>query len=103
MELSGAFSAQLAAQSNEPSSLRTRNAEKAREVAQDFEAHVISAFAESMFAEIPTDGPFGGGHGESVFRSLLIQEYGKEMSQSGGIGIADNVFKEILKLQEVSQ
>ena len=55
---------------------------------------------ESMFAGIETDGPFGGGFGEGVFRSLLLQEFGKEMAARGGVGIADAVQKEILRIQE---
>ncbi|HBM88208.1 MAG TPA: flagellar biosynthesis protein FlgJ, partial [Rhodobiaceae bacterium] len=35
--------------------------------------------------------------------SLLNQEYAGAMSRSGGVGIADSVFKEILKIQEASQ
>jgi Rod binding domain-containing protein len=46
---------------------------------------------------------FGGGQGEKVFRSLLFQEYGKQTAKAGGIGIADMVQKEILRLQEVQK
>ncbi len=76
---------------------------EARDVAESFEAHFLATFVDSMFAGIDTDGPFGGGHGETVFRSLLNQEYASAMSQSGGVGIADAVFKEMLKIQEASQ
>lgn len=100
---SGLFSAQLAAQGQKPSLPQTRSAAEARAVAEEFEGFVISSFAESMFAGVETDGPFGGGHGEKVFRSLLIQEYGKEMSKAGGIGLADQVTREMLKMQEVQQ
>ena len=30
-----------------------------------------------MFSGISTDGPFGGGEGEEMFRSLMIDQYGK--------------------------
>ena len=33
----------------------------------------------------PTDGPFGGGQGEEMFRSLMIDEYGKQIEAQGGL------------------
>ena len=52
-----------------------------------------------MFQGLKTDGMFGGGSGEQVFRSLMIQEVGKEISAGGGIGIADAVYGEMLRMQ----
>lgn len=77
----------------------TRNA-KAWAVAQDFESQFISTMTQSMFEGIKSDGPFDGGEGEGMFRSLLVDQYGKEMTRAGGIGIADKIYGEILKLQE---
>ena len=71
-----------------------------RNAANEFEQFFIAQMLEHMFAGIPTDGPFGGGNGESIFRSLLNTEYAKLMSRAGGVGIADAVHKEILRLQE---
>ena len=75
--------------------------EQINEVAQDFEAFFVSKMMESMMSGIKTDGPFGGGQGEKVFRSIMVQEYGKEVVKQGGFGIADAVQKQMLKLQEV--
>ena len=80
---------------------RTADAAKAKAAAQDFEAFFVSQMLESMFAGIGADSLFGGGQGEEMFRSLLFQEYGKAIARGRGIGIADRVQKEILKLQEV--
>lgn len=54
-----------------------------------------------MFSGIETDHLFGGGHSEEIYRSMLVDEYGKLISKSKGIGIAESVQKEMLKLQEV--
>ena len=43
---------------------------------------------------------FGGGGGEKMFRSMLIQEYGKIMSKGKGIGISDQIQKFMLQTQE---
>ena len=53
-----------------------------------------------MFDGISTDGPFGGGQGEAMFRSLMLDEYGKQIAAQGGIGLADAVTRELLKTQE---
>lgn len=82
---------------------KAHNDVRARAAAEEFEAQFLAAMTESMFAGIKTDGPFGGGHGEAVFRSMLNQEYAKGISKAGGIGIADQVYREILKLQEEKQ
>ncbi len=74
--------------------------QKAWAVAQEFESQFISVMAQSMFEGIKSDGPFDGGEGEGMFRSLLVDQYGKEMTKAGGIGIANNIYSEILKLQE---
>ena len=76
--------------------------EELRRVAEEFEAVVFGQMLEHMFAGIDTDGPFGGGHGERVFRSLLLEEYGKATAARGGIGIADAVLRQLLAQQEVA-
>lgn len=68
--------------------------------ARDFEAVFVSQMLEQMFADVKTDGPMGGGSGERIFRSLMIQEVGRQMSAQGGIGLGDTIKRELLALQE---
>jgi peptidoglycan hydrolase FlgJ len=68
--------------------------------ARDFEAVFIAQMFEQMWSEVPTDGPMGGGSGERVFRSLMIQDIGKQIAAQGGIGLADTVQRELIALQE---
>ena len=84
-----------------PSVKRAANADQIDAAAKDFEAFFVSQVLENMFAGIRTDGIFGGGHGESVFRSLMLQEYGKVIADQGGIGLSDAVKRDMLRLQEV--
>jgi peptidoglycan hydrolase FlgJ len=72
----------------------------AKKTGQDFEAFYLSQVFEHMFAGIETDPTFGGGNGETVYRSLLLQQYSKVAAKSGGVGIADTVQREILRAQE---
>ncbi|MBO6634689.1 rod-binding protein [Parvibaculum sp.] len=76
---------------------------RAWEAAQDFEAQFVSSMFQSMFEGVSDDNPFGGGPGESMFRSVLVDQYGRQVAKSGGVGIADDIYREILKMQEVSQ
>lgn len=73
------------------------------QAAKDFEAVFISQMFEQMWAEVPTDGAFGGGSGEKIFRSLMIQEMGKQIANQGGIGLADSVRREMIAMQERGQ
>ena len=77
--------------------------ESAKRVAQEFEALFLSEMLAPVFESTDTDGLFGGGEGEKIFRSMMVQEYGKAIAQSGGVGIADAVQREILKMQENQQ
>ena len=77
--------------------------EKIRETAEEFESFFLSQFLSHMFKGIKTDGPFGGGHGESVYREMQLQEYGKVIAKNGGVGIADSIVRQLLHTQEISK
>ena len=77
-----------------------RSASQAAKAAEDFEAVFINEFMGAMFEGIKTDGPFGGGPGESIFRSLMIDQYSKAVAKQGGFGLATAVKKELLHAQE---
>ena len=82
--------------------LKRMSPDQARQAAVEFEGFFIAMTLENMFTGIETDGLFGGGHGEKVFRSMMLQEYGKTIAERNGIGLADAVQREIIRLQEVS-
>ena len=74
-----------------------------RKVSKKFEAVFVAQMLQPMFANLGADAPFGGGQSESMWRSLQVEEYGKAIVKNGGVGIADNVFREMLKAQENSK
>ncbi|HBB55193.1 MAG TPA: hypothetical protein DCZ49_03290 [Hyphomonadaceae bacterium] len=86
-------------QSQTPTGL---TAETAQAVAQDFEALTLGFLLNTVFEQLPTDGPFGGGAGERAFRPLLVEEYAKQIAASGGIGLADTIAAELLRVQSGS-
>lgn len=79
--------------------VNAKNKAQAREAANEFEAMFVQQMVEQMWSGIETDGPFGGGNGEKIFRSMLNEEHSTNIVKGGGIGIADNVYREILKMQ----
>lgn len=77
-----------------------RQLEKIEEAAREFEAVFVAEMMKPMFEGIETDGMFGGGHAEEIFRSLMLQEYGNMISQNGQLGIAEHVKAELIRIQE---
>ena len=75
---------------------------QARKVAEAFESFFLSQVLAHMSTGLEVDGPFGGGSAEKTYRSLLNDEYAKAVAARGGIGIADIIHREILRLQEVA-
>ncbi len=83
-------------------SLKGADLAKAKEAAESFEAFFMTRMMESMFEGVSTEGMFGGGQAEKIYRSLLLDEYGKEMAKVGSIGVKDYVMQAILQMQEAA-
>ena len=79
------------------------NAAQVAKTAQDFEAFFLGQMLQPMFEGLQAEAPFGGGHAEKLWRTMMVDEMGKAMAEAGGIGIADSVQREILRLQEAEQ
>ncbi|MCW5750071.1 MAG: rod-binding protein [Alphaproteobacteria bacterium] len=77
-----------------------RNEAKLRETARAYESFFLQQMLEFMSAGIRPDPNFGGGHGEGVYRSLLNEHHGRAIAARGGIGIADAVYRQMLRMQE---
>ncbi|MDX2223528.1 MAG: rod-binding protein [Rhodospirillaceae bacterium] len=77
-----------------------KDAGKVRAAAQEFEAFFIGQMMQHMWTDVGVDPEFGGGHAEEMWRSMLTQEYGKEIAKRGGFGIADQVMAAMIKAQE---
>ena len=71
-----------------------------KHAAQDFESFFITSMLESMSAGLKPDKLFGGGAGESMYRSLMNQEYGKAIAAHGSLGLTDSIEREMLRMQE---
>ena len=72
---------------------------KARDAAEKFEGQFLSLMMQQMFQGVKADGPFGGGFGEEMFRSVMTDAMASQMTRAGGIGLSDTIQREILKMQ----
>lgn len=76
----------------------TRDA--AKKASEEFETVFLNNMLQGMFEGVKLEEPFGGGYGEDVYRSMMVEEYAKTLAGSGGIGLADAVYREMLAQQE---
>ena len=86
-----------------PQGMNLSQTDKAKiaDTAEDFEAFFISRMMESMYEGVSTDGMFGGGNAERMYRSLLLNEYGKQMAKTGTVGVKDDIMRSIIEMQEM--
>jgi Rod binding domain-containing protein len=70
-------------------------------VSKDFEAVFLTQMMGAMFEGDDVSAFFGGGTAGDIYKSFLLDQYGKSFAQAGGIGIAAAVKQELLKMQEV--
>jgi Rod binding domain-containing protein len=95
-----ASTAVLAANGRPPAVRADADIARVRRAAVEFEAFFLAQALQPMFAGIDAEEPFGGGFAEDMWRSMQVEQYGKALAKSGGIGIADTVVRELLKAQE---
>lgn len=100
-----ALPASLLAQQGEKKGIALGHVGKAslaqiEEKAEEFEAVFLHEMLNHMVENMPTDGMFGGGEAEGIYRSMMTDEYAKLITSSGGIGVADYVKREMIAMQE---
>jgi flagellar protein FlgJ len=74
-----------------------------RKAAEEFESMVLGQLLQPMFQALDANGLGGGGFGEEIFRPMLVEEYAKSISHSGGVGLAQSVLTELQRLQLAQQ
>jgi len=79
---------------------RIFGADRKKAVAQEFEAVFLSNMLEEMFAGLADEGPMGAGAGTGTWRSFLTDQYAKTIAANGSIGLADQVYRQLIALQE---
>ena len=73
-----------------------------RRAAEEFEAVFLTQMLGGLFQGLGDAGGAEAAGGGGAFEGLLHEEYAKLISRSGGIGLADDIRREMLRLQEVA-
>lgn len=95
----GAASPNLLTPTAQPSAAEMAKRGQIKQTSKTFESSFLSVMLQQMFEGTDTPAPFGGGPGESMFKSFLTQAMADKISARGGLGIAASVQREMLKLQ----
>jgi Rod binding domain-containing protein len=76
---------------------------KAWETAQGLEANFFQTMVGAMFEGVDGEGPMGtSATGQDAWRGMMIENFGQTISQKGGIGLAPQIYREMLRHQESS-
>ncbi|MBP0445992.1 rod-binding protein [Roseomonas sp. SSH11] len=67
-------------------------------LARRFEAQALGALLKPVFGTAPK-GLLSGGSAEEQWRPMLIEHHARAWSDRGGVGIADAVYRELLRAQ----
>ncbi|WP_114943995.1 rod-binding protein [Microvirga calopogonii] len=62
-------------------------AAKAKKAHQEFEAYILQTFVESMLPK-DAENTYGKGNAGSIWKSMMAEQIGAQISKAGGIGIA---------------
>lgn len=92
MELRSDLAAGLAA----TPARRQATEQELHQKAKDLEASFLSEMLKYTGVGKPRES-FGGGAGEEQFSSFLCDEYARIMTEAGGIGLAETIFRSLQK------
>jgi flagellar protein FlgJ len=74
---------------------------KVWQAAQKFEQMAVGQLLTPMFSTIDlSKDPFGGGDGEAAWQPMMIDALAKQIEARGGLGLAQPIYAEMLRLQE---
>ena len=77
--------------------------EKLRKQAVELEGVFLNTLMKEMFSSIKTDeASFGGGFAEETWRGMQAEQFAGALAETGGIGLADQLMGDLLRLQEAT-
>ena len=77
--------------------------ERLRKQAVDLEGVFLNTLMKEMFSSIDTsEESFGGGFAEQTWRGMQAEQFAAALAEKGGIGLADNLMSDLLRLQEAN-
>jgi flagellar protein FlgJ len=77
--------------------------EKLHKQAVELEGVFLNTLIKEMFSSIDTnEESFGGGFAEETWRGMQAEQVANSLAEQGGIGLADQLMSDLLRLQEAS-
>ena len=77
--------------------------QKTKKTADDFETMFLENMMSQVFPQEAAEGPLGeNGTGSQVYRGMLVNEYAKSVAKSGGVGISQTIYRQMLQMQEAN-
>lgn len=75
---------------------------KAKKQADEFETVFLEQVTQQLFATPEgAEGPLAeNGTGGGIYKSQLTQEYAKQIQKAGGLGLSDQIMRDLLRVQE---
>jgi flagellar protein FlgJ len=77
----------------------SKDAVKLKKACKDFESYFINYIYKQMQNSVNSinngEGVIKRSQGEDIFTDMLAQEYSKQATQQGGIGLADMMYKQL--------
>lgn len=81
--------------------LSTNQVQQSWKAAQNFESMALSEFLKPMFDTVDLSRtPLGGGEAEQQWKPMMIDALAKQITAAGGIGLAQPVFTQMIRMQE---
>ena len=72
---------------------------KARSAAEGFESTFLQNMLDNLVSGVGEEGPLGGGK-SGPWRGFLTDEMARSMAKTSSIGIAPQVYREMMRIQE---
>ena len=77
--------------------------EKLHKQAVELEGVFLNTLMKEMFSSINTDeDSFGGGFAEETWRGMQSEQFASALAEKGGIGLADQLMSDLLRMQEAN-
>lgn len=75
-----------------------------RAQAEELEGIFLNTLMKEMFTSLHSDSnAMGGGFAEDTWRDMQAEQMADAVSRAGGVGLADAIMGDLLKIQESSQ
>ena len=84
-----------------PSTLSPAQTAKFQKAASDFESMAINQLLTPIFNTVDqSKSMFGGGEGEEAWKPMMITAIAKQMQAHGGLGLAQPIMQQMIRMQE---